>query len=829
MSVSSDAFEILKSYSYTILVVDDNPANLDIISDYLKGFGFRILVALNGESALQKALLGRPDLILLDVLLPGIDGFETCRRLKANEALQDIPVIYMSALIDTVDKVRGFQTGAVDYLTKPLQYEEVLVRVKTHLALHAMQKQLLSQNAQLQQEIIERNHAEEALLKAQAELEQRVEKRTVELLRTNLRLKEEVGERRRAEEALRSNLQFLETLIDTIPSPVFYKDANGVYLGCNKIFEQTFKLPKEKLIGSSVYDLPEIIPPDLAQVYHKHDMELLQHPGVQVYEAKVHCVDDVLRDFIFYKATFADGAGKTAGIVGVMLDITERKRVEEDRSRLETAVEQAAEGIFITGTDGRIQYLNPAFEQITGYLREEVIGKKHGILKSGQHDEAFYKAMRDCLSRGEVWSGRLISKRKDGTFYDADVTISPVRDSTGAIINYVTVARDVTHEVQLEKQLQQAQKMEAMGTLASGIAHDFNNILSAIIGYAELTLLQFKEARLQSHLKEILSATNRAKDLVKQILTFSRKSIQELQPVQVEHIIKEALRMLRASLPSTIEINQNIESHSLVLADPTQIHQVLVNLCTNANHAMRQKGGVMEVTLADVCFSSLGERSDIKPGSYMRLTVRDTGHGMTEDVLVRIFDPFFTTKDTGEGTGLGLSVVHGIVKSLGGDITVSSEPAKGSTFNVFFPVIQSSACAEMVRETFLRTGSERILLVDDEPTVAEMGKRVLESLGYKVESRTSVVEALEVFRKQPGEFDLVITDQTMPHMTGTELAESLMQIRPDIPIILCSGYSPKNIEDKAKNMGIRALAAKPLSICDFAEIVRKVLDETPIA
>jgi CheY-like chemotaxis protein/two-component sensor histidine kinase len=322
---------------------------------------------------------------------------------------------------------------------------------------------------------------------------------------------------------------------------------------------------------------------------------------------------------------------------------------------------------------------------------------------------------------------------------------------------------------------------------------------------------------------------------VKQILAFSRQAEEEKKPVQIGPIVKEALKLLRASLPTTIEFHQNIKPDlDNVLADPTQIHQVLMNLCTNASHAMREEGGILDVSLQNVSIVERGlhivesEKSEIglDPGQYLRLTVSDTGHGMTPEVLERIFDPYFTTKEKGEGTGLGLAVVHGIVKSYGGIITVQSDMGKGTTFHVYLPRIKREVTAgPESRLGEIPTGNERILFIDDDPGLVDISKQMLEHLGYKLVTRTSSIEALKLFRAQPDKFDLVITDMTMPNMTGDKLAKELMEIRPDIPIILCTGYSERITEEKAKAMGIRAFTMKPLVIRDFANTIRKVLDQ----
>jgi len=390
-----------------------------------------------------------------------------------------------------------------------------------------------------------------------------------------------------------------------------------------------------------------------------------------------------------------------------------------------------------------------------------------------------------------------------------------------------------SERLMLQEHLQRVQKMEAIGTLASGIAHDFNNILGAVIGYAELALLDSpKDSHSRSRLEMVLAAGSRAKDLVKQILAFSRQSEEERRPIDITHTVLEVLRFLRASLPATIEIRHQLDCDpGCVLADPVQIHQVVMNLCTNAQYAMSANGGVLEVQLS---LLSLGHEHavvhpDLKPGRYVKLMVRDTGHGMDKAVMEKIFDPYFTTKEKGVGTGLGLSVVHGIVQKHGGVITVESELGKGSAFYVYLPAIERRKIPETPIREEIPGGREHILLIDDEQVLVDMGKEMLELLGYSVETRTSSVEALALFSVQPHRFDLVITDMTMPNMTGDKLAMELLRIRPDIPVVICTGYSEVFLEEKIKESGVSALVMKPVVCSELAKAVRKALNHKPDA
>jgi two-component system, cell cycle sensor histidine kinase and response regulator CckA len=570
---------------------------------------------------------------------------------------------------------------------------------------------------------------------------------------------------------------------------------------------------------------------------------------------KAGCVDYLIKPFVFEEVTARINIHLAQRRtqrqlaeqnVRLQQEISERRQAEEKLRQVRTeltqqteqehlqlvaAMQQVAEGILITDADWVIQYINPAFSRLSGYSRDELIHQYIGIIRSNRHDRTFYTRIRDTLRSGAVWSGREIQKRKNGQLYEVEVTSSPVRDDSGGIVNFISIYRDITVEVSLERQLRQVQKLESIGTLAGGIAHDFNNILTAIIGFTEMAVSAVSQNDpLRRNLNYVLKASHRATDLVKQILAFTRQDEQEREAVKVAPIVEEALKLLRASLPTTIEIRQDITAHSMVLADPTQIHQILMNLCTNAGQAMRASRGVLNVRLRQTqvgtdLFSPIF--SDLQPGFYLELTVSDTGCGMSAATLERIFDPYFTTKEPGEGTGLGLAVVQSIVKNHGGTITAESEPGKGSSFHVFLPAIKEDV--EPIYTAQIRPmlpgENERILFVDDEELLASLGKQVLEALGYSVVIQTNGLEALETFRLRPYAFDLVITDMTMPGLTGRELAGEVMAIRPEIPIILCTGYSESIDQKTAMEAGIRGFIMKPMLIRELSDLIRKVLKE----
>jgi PAS domain S-box-containing protein len=427
----------------------------------------------------------------------------------------------------------------------------------------------------------------------------------------------------------------------------------------------------------------------------------------------------------------------------------------------------------------------------------------------------------------------------DGSLHWQQWTGRALFNEKGEITEYQALGKDVTDEIlarnekaELEKQLQKAQKMEAIGTLAGGIAHDFNNILGGIIGYTELVQDDvLPDTRTQHYLNQILKACHRAKDLIIQILTFSRQSPAERQPLRLSSIVKEALKLLKATLPDSIDIHYNLESPaSTVLANPTQIHQTLMNLCTNAISAMNDTGGILEVDLReiDVTIDHTTLYPELQVGTYVKLSVSDTGPGMNNEILQRIFDPYFTTKTPYEGTGLGLSICLGIVENHGGTIAVQSSLGEGSTFTIFLPTIEQTASLQDENtppDIHEGHGNARVLFVDDEAFLVEVGQEMLEQLGYEVVATTNSQEALGLFCSQSEKFDLVITDQTMPNMTGSELATKILHIKPDIPIILCTGFSEVITEEQAKALGIREFILKPISRQDMAQAIRKVLED----
>lgn len=777
---------MLENKPFRILTIDDEAAIRTSFRAYLNEFGYEVLEAENGRHGIEIFQKENPDLILVDLRMPEIDGLQVIAEVV--EKSPETPIIIVSGTGHISDAIEALRLGAWDYLMKPIEDMNMLR--------HAVEKGL--ERSRLLRE--NRNY--------QAHLEEEVEKRTADLAL--------------ALDNLQASEEKYRSIFENLQDVYFEVKLDGTILEVSPSIATLSSYTPNEIIGTNITDL-------YAQPEKRQNLleMLLAHHQVLDYEIDYINKDGTILPWSINAKLRYDSTLKEDKICGTLRDITERKQAEKELTRLASAIENAAEEIIITSTEGIIEYVNPAFERITGYDRPEILGTNFKTLHNHASELFSFQDMWDTITNGEIWSGPIQNRKKDGTLIEEEATISPIQDSKGHILGYVFIKRDVTEKHQLEAQLRQAQKLEAIGTLAGGIAHDFNNILSGIYGFTELALIDSSDDSPQkSHLKQVINGANRARELVKQILTFSRQREVKPQPVQLFHVIKEGLKLLSATLPATIQIKQNIRSTNIVLADPTQFHQILMNLCTNASHAMQDNGGVLSVELADTDLDEdfVAKHPDIAPGQYVCLTISDTGHGIDNKTIEKIFDPFFTTKKEGEGTGLGLSVVHGIVKKYGGLITVDSQMGKGTSFHIFIPSLTEEKNISEKPHIALPTGKEKILFVDDAQTVAELARLLLESLGYEVTSETEPHKALELFKNDPHNFDLVITDQIMPHISGDDLARKFLEIRPELPIILTSGNKDKYDDDEIRRIGFKNFISKPFRREEIAMIIRKTLD-----
>ncbi|MEN6375608.1 MAG: PAS domain S-box protein [Smithella sp.] len=644
---------------------------------------------------------------------------------------------------------------------------------------------------------------------------------------------------KQAEEALKESQQRLSDIIDFLPDATFVIDKEGKVIAWNLAMEEMTGIKAADMLGRGNYEYSLPFYGERRPIL----IDLVLQPREDIEESYTRTTRKNMfleaeayipsfkkgEVYLFGKANILrDSKGNIVGAIESIRDITVARQAQEALKYSEERFSKAfhmspAPTTISTIDEGRFIDVNDSFLRMLGYAREELIG--HTVAELSVWPDIIH---RKKLTRKLVDEGFL---RDEIVYYQTkEFEIRKLLVSAEIIILkgkkfVLAIFYDITEQEKLESQLRQSQRMESIGTLAGGIAHDFNNILGAVMGYTEMALGKPNvDDHLRRYLQQIFKASERARDLVKQILVFSRKGDEKLMPLRVSPIIKEVLKLLRATLPSTIKISQNIYSDpDIVLADPTQIHQIMMNLCTNAAYAMPEKKGDIKVSLVSEKIES-DISSGLDSGMYLKLTVSDTGIGMDSKTMGRIFDPFFTTKKPGEGTGLGLSVVYGIVKSYGGTITVQSEVGKGTEFCVYLPLFMKAEDHEEKLEESMSGGKERILFVDDEETLVELGENVLASLGYDVVGKKNSLEALELFSACPEEFDLVVTDMTMPNMTGIDLAQKILRIKPGMPIILCTGFSETITQESIDSVGVRDLIMKPFKRHQIAESIRRTLD-----
>ncbi len=645
----------------------------------------------------------------------------------------------------------------------------------------------------------------------------------------NIDLQNEIKDRQRVEKRLRRSEERYRLIAENVADVIWTMDMDLCFTYISPSIFQLRGYTVEEAMQKSLNET--LLPGSLEVVMDllKNKLMLIKSNGNKGWHPVTFEAEQYHKDgstiWTHNSARFLPGPNKQpVSILGVSRDITDRKHAEEEikesERRYRTLFEKTTDAIFIVERKtGRYLDANQAAVQLSGRTLPEL--KKLSTLDVTPVGARERFDTVSTSNRPEDL-GEVTYLHPDGTRRVAILTSVPLDDEV-----IIGVARDITDELEMEDQLRQAQKMEAIGTLAGGIAHDFNNILAAILGYAELALADWPhEDSNRKKLEAIHFAGERARDLVAQILSFSRKNEQIRIPIEIHQILKDALRLIRPAIPATIEIQTQIIEGGFVLGDPSMVHQIFMNLCTNAYQAMQETGGILKISLSQIKMEgNAAALAQVPTGFYVKLTVSDTGFGISSENLERIFDPYFTTKEKGKGTGLGLAAVHGIVKSHGGTIRVQSQIGKGTKFNVYLPLVTDDNVIKEKDEPRLIGGKERILLVDDEHDILKIEKEMLKIQGYSVAEKDNPKEALKLFAEQPEQFDLVITDMTMPNITGDILAGEMIKIRSDIPIILCTGFSEFTSKEKAAAMGINGYLVKPVSRKDLLGMIRKVLDE----
>ena len=775
----------------TVLVVDDIAANRQTLCELLDPENYRLIEAADGPTALRLAAEDPPDLVLLDVMMPGMNGFEVCSRLRADKGLAEVPVIMVTALDDPGSRIAGIEAGADDFITKPFNRAELRARA-----------------------------------------------RSITRLNRYRRLHE-------ARQALQESERHFSALFALGPVAVYSCDATGTIQDFNQRAVALWgeaPIPhtdENRFCGSfRMYNADgTLVPRDQLPMI---DVCRGRIPSVQDKEFIIERRDGARISVVVNMVPIKDENGVITCALGTIHDITSRKAAElalqESDQWLKAIFDQAAVGVVqVDALNGKLLRFNQRFCDFLGYTQDELSQlSNRDVINKADFESA--SELLDRLRSGSIHEFTREKRylRKDGSFVWANVAVSGLGAPGQAPNSIIEVVLDITERKRLDDHFIQAQKMEALGQFSGGVAHDFNNILAAIGGYAELSRMILKDnPEVREYLGQVLKSTGRAADLVRQILTFSRQEPQTRKSTQLRLVVNESLELLRASIPSTIGIDASIANDlPNVLANANQIHQVLMNLGINAWHAMREQSGRMEIKLE--AFTVSAEYAATKPrlreGPYVCLTVSDTGCGMKPETLRRIFDPFFTTKAPGDGTGLGLSVVHGIMDSHDGAVTVHSEPGVGTTFRLYFPAYDGDLVSSVVEEGPVPRGKgEVVMIVDDEELLSLLIQKTLNNLGYNAEIATDPAAALDLVRADPERYKLVLSDQTMPGMTGLKLASHLKRIRPGLPIILMTGYSLSLTADRVVEAGIRQIILKPVTIQSLGSAVHSAIQGNPIA
>jgi PAS domain S-box-containing protein len=766
-----------------ILIAEDNLTSRVALAGILKKSGHEVVETLSGAAAWEA--LQQPDapaLAILDWMMPEMDGLEVVSRVRAVPTDCPTYFILLSVKSEKADIIAGLEAGANDYLAKPFDPSELLARVEVGRRLVELQAALAGMNKDLRQ----------------------------------------------AQTKLDASQERYGAMLHSITDAIISTDSEGKIVGWNPGAERLYGYRESEILGQPL----SLFQPARHQGLHFAGMAWGCVGGERDGVEQTIEMESLRKDGSEFPMRLSLSEWQVNGekfYTAIVHDITERKRAEAERERLSRAIEQVAEVVVITNAKGQIQYVNPAFEALTGYTSEEAIGQTPSLLKSGHHDKTFYCAMWETLRSGKTWQGTLVNRKKDGTYFTEETTISPVYDADDEIINYVAVKRDITYELRLKAQFDQAQKMESVGRLAGSVAHDFNNMLGVILGHTELAMEQMEPAHLLfDHLQEIRKAADRSADLTRQLLAFARQQTIVPKVLDLSESIAGMLNMLGRLLGENIQL-AFLPGKDLwpVRMDPSQLDQVLVNLCVNARDAITDMG-MITIETGNSTFDEAycAHHAGFVPGEYVGLTVSDTGCGIEKETLAHIFEPFFTTKEIGKGTGLGLATVYGIVEQNRGFIHVDSEPGRGTRITIHLDRHlgnAASAQTDSAAAPHLR-GQETILLVEDELAILSMTQLLLERQGYTVLAANTPGTAIRLAQEHSTAIDLLMTDVIMPEMNGRDLASKLQSLYPHLQLLFMSGYTANVIaQHGVLDEGVYFIQ-KPFSMRDLATTVRKTLD-----
>ena len=795
-----------------ILIIDDNPNNLRMVSDFLENSDFAVLAAEDGQSGIERAKYAVPDVILLDARMPGIDGFETCRRLKSLAETANIPVIFMTTLSDTKNKVQAFQAGAVDYITKPFQKEEVLTRLMVHLRIRELNAQLSRSNETL---------------------EHRVAKRTEQLVQANGELERKIIEHRKTLEALQTSERKFKAIFDQSVHFIGYIGLDGKVLQANQTALD--------FIDQSISDVKDVPFWETAWWSHSSKLQNKLRDAINraaygewvSFEVTHRSANDMVGYFDFSIKPIRDEFGRTFMLAAEGRNITELKEANqaltEAKNYLDKIINSVADPIFVKNRDHKWVMINDAFCNFLGFPRERLIEQSDYDFFPKSEAIVFWEKDEQVFTSGEENINEETITAAGGEIRTIVTKKTLYRDEKDNLF-IVGIIRDITEQKMIEAQLRQAVKMEAIGTLAGGVAHDFNNLMTAVIGYSTLFLQTMPDdAPLRKDIEQIKKAGERAANLTQQLLAFSRKQVVQPQVLNLNGVLKEIQKMLERLIGEDIELESRYAPELWrVLSDPTLIEQVIINLAINARDAM-PRGGKLTIETLNTQLDKAYTRHHIElmPGDYVMMAVSDNGIGMDKETQSHIFDPFYTTKAKGKGTGLGLATVYGIVKQTGGHIMVYSEPGQGTTFKIYLPKAEGdeNIAQSEIRHKPIAGGRETIFVVEDDDTVRMLTKEILRSYGYNVVEASNGPEALEIAKGRQDPVDMLVTDVVMPEMGGRQVAEAFVALFPAMKVMYISGYT----DDAIVNHGVLESGVhflqKPFAPQALAEKVRHILDE----